>query len=147
MKSFNGDITTWTTFWDSYESAIHNNAALSDIDKFNYLKSLLERSAHESIAGLTLTSANYHEAVEILKKRFGNKKQIISRHMELLLNLEAVTSQHHLKSLRRLCDHVETHVRSLKNLGVAPELYGSLLSSVLLNKLTGTKIDRQPEDQ
>ena len=77
LKSFNGDITTWTTFWDSYESAIHSNTSLSDIDKFNYLKSLLERSAHEAIAGLTLTSANYHEAVAILKKRFGSRQQIL----------------------------------------------------------------------
>ena len=55
--------------------------------------------------------------------------------MELLLNLEAVTSQHNIKGLRRLYDTVETHVRSLKNLGVASESYGSLLTSVLLNKL------------
>ena len=96
---------------------------------------MLERSAPEAIAGLTLTSANYHEAVAILKKRFGSRQQIISRHMELLLNLEAVTSQHNIKGLRRLYDTVETHVRSLKNLGVASESYGSLLTSVLLNKL------------
>ena len=32
-------------------------------------------------------------------------------------------------------DIVESHVRSLKALGVSPESYGSLLASVLLNKL------------
>ena len=36
IRTFNGDIMTWTTFWDPYESAIHNNSDLSDIDKFNY---------------------------------------------------------------------------------------------------------------
>ena len=30
---------------------------------------------------------------------------------------------------------VESHVRSLKSLGVSPDSYGTLLSSVLLNKL------------
>lgn len=135
LKPFNGDITTWTTFWDSYESAIHNNEALSDIDKFNYLKSLLERAAREAISGLTLTSANYHEAISILKKRFGNKQQIISRHMDVLLNAEPVLSQHNLKGLRHLYDQIESHVRSLKSLGVSSESYGSLLSSVLLSKL------------
>ena len=68
LRAFNGDITTWTTFWDSYESAVHKNSELSDIDKFNYLKSLLERTAQEVISGLTLTSTNYHEAISILKK-------------------------------------------------------------------------------
>ncbi len=135
IRPFNGDITMWTTFWDSYESAIHNSTDLSDIDKFNYLKSLLERTAYEAIAGLTLTSANYHEAITVLKKRFGNKQQIISKHMDILLYVEPVTSQHNLKGLRHLCDLVESQVRSLKSLGVASESYGSLLSSVLLNKL------------
>ena len=86
LKSFNGDITTWISFWDSYQSAIHQNPELSDIDKFNYLKSLLEKSAADAIAGLALTTANYGEAILILKKSFGNKKQIIGRHMNLLLN-------------------------------------------------------------
>ena len=135
IRSFNGDLKTWTKFWDSFESSIHKNPSLSDIDRFNYLRSLLEHTALESISGLTLTSMNYHEAIDILKRRFGNKQQIISRHMDILLNVEAVTSQHNLKGLRYIYDLVESHVRSLKSLGVSPDSYGTLLSSVLLNKL------------
>ena len=82
-----------------------------------------------------MTSVNYHEAITILRKRFGKKQQIISRHMDILLNVELVISQHNLKSLRHLYDIVESYVRSLKALGVSPESYGSLLASVLLNKL------------
>ena len=47
-------ITCWTMFWDSFESAIDRNTGLSEIDKFNYLKSLLEKPAAEAISGLTL---------------------------------------------------------------------------------------------
>ena len=32
LRAFNGDVTTWTTFWDSYESTVHNNDELSDIE-------------------------------------------------------------------------------------------------------------------
>ena len=135
LRSFNGDITKWTSFWDSFESAIHINRDLSDIDRFNYLNSLLERTARDAVSGLTLTSANYHEAISILKKRFGSKQQIISKHMDILLNVDPVTSSHAVKALRQLYDLVESHIRSLKSLGVAPENYGSLLSPVLLNKL------------
>ena len=120
---------------DSYNSAIHQNSELSDIDKFNYLKSLLEKSAADAIAGLALTTANYNEAILILKKRFGNKKQIISRHMDLLLSVDAVTSDQNLKGLRHLYDHIESQVRSLKSLGITSDNYGSLLASVLMNKL------------
>ena len=60
---------------------------------------------------------------------------MISRHMDLLLNLGHVSAAHQLRNLRRLHDSVETHVRSLKSLGVDSETYGTLLAFVLLNKL------------
>ena len=135
IKPFKGDLTAWTTFWDSYKAAIHENLALSEIDKFNYLRSLLQGSAHEAVSGLTLTAANYKEAVSVLEKRFGNKQQIIAKHMDILLNVETVTSSNNLKGLRHLYDTVEAQVRGLKSLGVSAESYGSLLSSVLMNKL------------
>ena len=102
LHPFNGDKTTWSKFWDLYESAVHNNDELSDLDKFNYLRSLLEKSAYDSNAGLPLTAANYDEAIAILKKRFGNKQQIISKHMDILLSAEAVTSASNLKGFRKL---------------------------------------------
>ena len=135
LNPFSSDITTWTTFWESYESAIHNSRDLSDIDKFNYLNSLLKGAAHEAIAGLSLTSANYREAIDILKKHFGNVQQIKAKHMDILMNIEPATSSRDLKALRKLHDVVESNVRSLSTLGVDSASYGSLLSSVLLNKL------------
>ena len=53
----------------------------------------------------------------------------------ILLNLEQVSSASNLKSLHRLYDLVESHVRSLKFLGVSAESYGSLLSPILFNKI------------
>ena len=41
LKKFNGDVTNWITFWDSFDSAIHSNNELSNVDKFNYLNSVL----------------------------------------------------------------------------------------------------------
>ena len=135
LKEFDGDVTTWGTFWDSFESAIHGNPKLSAIDKFNYLHSLVKGSAAEAIAGLALTSSNYEEAVTLLKKHFGNKQQQISKHMEVLLNLEPVTSSRNTKSLRHLYDKVETQVRCLRSLGVTPSSYGSVLASILMSKI------------
>ena len=59
------------------QQSMHANAGLTDIDKFNYLRSLLRGTAREAVSGLMLTAANYSEAIAILKRRFGNK-QIIS---------------------------------------------------------------------
>ncbi len=65
IKPFNGKLTAWTPFWDAFRSAIHENPELSNIYKFNYLRSLVTHGALEATSGLTLSSANYDEAVEI----------------------------------------------------------------------------------
>lgn len=135
LRPFDGDLTSWPTFWDSFESAVHTNDDLSAVDKFNYLRSLLQKGAYDAISGLTLSSDNYKEAVVILKGRFGDKNQIISKHMDALLHAEAVTPPTNLKRLRHLHDDVESHIRSLKNLGVTPDSYGSMLYPVLFAKL------------
>ena len=64
LKPFGGDILEWQTFWDQFQSAVHNKPKLADVDKFTYLKSLLKGSADNCVAGLKLTSENYKEAVK-----------------------------------------------------------------------------------
>ena len=51
------------------------------------------------------------------------------------MNLETVNSDRNLKDLRRIYDLTETHVRSLKSLGIESASYGALLSPVILAKL------------
>lgn len=52
------------------------------------------------------------------------------------MNIEPVTLSQDLKAFRKLCDAMESNIRSLSVLGVDSALYGSFLSSVLLNKLS-----------
>lgn len=37
LPKFCGDVTKWTSFWDSFKSVVHENEAISPVDKFNYL--------------------------------------------------------------------------------------------------------------
>ncbi len=89
----------------------------------------------EAIAGLTITSANYDEAKATLKRRFGNPQLIINIHMEALMGIAGVSSHLDIEGLCKLHDSVEVHIRGLRALGVRPESYGGLLTSVLVNKL------------
>ena len=41
LPTFSGNILEWQTFWDSYESAVHENPVLTNVQKFNYLKAQL----------------------------------------------------------------------------------------------------------
>ena len=82
LPKFNGEITKFKSFGDSFDSASNKNADLSSVDKFNYLHALLEGQAARAIQGLTLSESNYQAAVEILHEHFGKTQQIISDHMD-----------------------------------------------------------------
>ena len=114
LKKFLGEPTEWQSFWDSFRNAVHENSGLSDIDKLNYLKSLLENTAASTIADLPLTSANYEAAVELLEQRFGNKQVIISSHIDGLLKLTPMGSSADVKKLRQTYNTIEAHVRGLQ---------------------------------
>ena len=40
ISPFDGNTLNWTTFWDQFESSIHSERGISDIDKFPYLRSI-----------------------------------------------------------------------------------------------------------
>ena len=102
--TFNGDPTQWTPFWESFESTIHTNANLADIDKFKYLQRSLTGEAAQTITGLPLSNENYKTAVELLNKRFGNRQIIVSRHIECLMALPKITKEQDLRGMRQLYD-------------------------------------------
>ena len=134
VLQFLGDVTTWMGFWDSYKSVVHDNVSLSKIDKFNYLRSLLEGAASRAIQGLALSSDNYDSAVEILERRFGKTQQIISAHLEEILKLQPCLTDRP-SSLRFLYDKLSVHVRGLSSLGVSSQEYGSRLIPIIMSKL------------
>jgi hypothetical protein len=71
LPQFDGDILNWSTFYDTFCAAIHNNESLDNVQKFQYLKSNLIGEAARVVSGLQLTNSNYVEAFAILKERFG----------------------------------------------------------------------------
>ena len=55
LPKFNGDVTRFMSFWQSFNCAIHSNDSLSAVNKMNYLVNLLEGPAHSTVTGLELT--------------------------------------------------------------------------------------------
>ena len=80
----------FSPFWDSFVSAVDENQVLSDVDKFNYLKTLVESMAAAAIRGLPLIADNYEVVKNNLKKRFGQPQVIINVHMQSLVKIAAV---------------------------------------------------------
>ena len=135
VRKFSGKIQDWREFWDSFESAIHKNEGLSDIDKFTYLRGLVEEPAKSSIAGFALTAVNYSTALEVLQRRFGNKTVVQRAYVNELLNVKPVFSANDTDGLRKFFDTVESNFRGLEALEVNKEVYSEIVVPTILNKL------------
>ena len=89
LKRFDGNPTNFQNFWDSYNTAIHQNEDISDVNQMAYLFGLLERPA---VKGFTMTSGNYKEVIDVLHECFGSKDEILSSHMDALVKRPLVNN-------------------------------------------------------
>ena len=134
IPTFDGSILDFQSWWDQFEVAVHKNTALSPVEKFVYLRSLVTDDAALSIAGFPLTAGNYTEAITLLKDRYGKKSKLISAHVSKLLSLEELSGVYP-KNLRKQYDLMESQVRSLSTLNVTSNMYGCILLPILLSKI------------
>jgi hypothetical protein len=137
LPEFGGKVTEWTRFWESFEASV-DKSTLPDVSKLTYLLSLLKDEAKRSVEGLPLRGDSYKVAVDVLLERFGRKEAIIFEHIQELmsLNLQGYEGKVPTKTLRRIEEEVLIHVRSLENLGVRRDLYGVVLTPVILSSLS-----------
>lgn len=63
---FGGEILQWQPFWQAFEAEIHQDNALVNINKFNYIVGQLEPSVLITVAGLTPSNENYPVLVNLL---------------------------------------------------------------------------------
>ena len=85
LPKFNGQVTKYQSFWQSFKCAIHENEILSMVNKMNHFVNSLEGPAYKAVEGLYITEENYKNAIVILKIRFGKWQNIISAHMQASL--------------------------------------------------------------
>ncbi|KAH6947372.1 hypothetical protein HPB50_018527 [Hyalomma asiaticum] len=106
LLKFDSRRRNWQPSWEQFDVAISKNQELSNLDRFNYLKSLLTGEAAAAIAGLQATSQCYEDAIDILQKRFGDSSALIQDHMQGLIDINPVSSEKNVHDLRRMLDSV-----------------------------------------
>ena len=134
IAKYSGEMMKFRTFWDSFNSAVNQNSALSAVDKFNYLHALLEGQAATAIQGLTLSEAHYSTALEILKEHFGKTQPVISTHMDQLHKIPTCAGDK-ASQIQAVYDKISVHVRGLEALGIRAKQCGSFLIPVIMSKL------------
>ena len=56
LRKFSGDSLDWKSFKETFEAAVHSSGSISNIEKFTYSKTYLDKSALQAIATLTRVS-------------------------------------------------------------------------------------------
>ena len=105
------------------------------VQKFTYLRSVLEGIAYQTIEGFEVTSAKYHYAVDALKHRFDRKRIIISSVVKSVVQLEP-RSNKGAASLRDVHDTLKNRIKALEALGEKPMTHSCILLQILETKLS-----------
>ena len=67
IPDFDGEATHWYSFWDSFNSLIHSRDDISNVAKFNKLKSHLKGRALKAIASFPIADDSYNDAIARLE--------------------------------------------------------------------------------
>jgi len=76
LPSFSGKYDEWFPFSDIFNSVIHSNASLSNVQKFQYLRASLTGDAKNIVNSLEISNTNYDVAWTLLKERYDNQRVI-----------------------------------------------------------------------
>jgi hypothetical protein len=95
------DIMEWTTFWGTFNAAIHTSN-LTAVQKFDYLKEYLKGEAHLFFKNLELTSANYQIEIDQLNATNGKEEVLINAHFDKLDGLQPLRDGKDVAALRNL---------------------------------------------
>ena len=134
LPKFSGKYEEWLEFRGKFESMIHNNDGLTEVQKFHYLKASLIQTAGQIISSLDFSAQNYTTAWNAVCKRFEKPKVLLHNHLRALHELPFVTAESAVQ-IRILVDGASKHLHCLKSLNEPVEYWDTLLLFHLCKKL------------
>ncbi|XP_032294718.2 uncharacterized protein [Drosophila virilis] len=134
LPEFSGGYTEWADFSNLFTTVIDKDPYLTNIEKLQHLRSCLKGTALDTIRSLEISNANYAAALELLDKRFNNKRLIFQAHISEILGLRKV-DKGATAQLREFSDKLNSHLRALKSMGSVEQIAGCVIVHTLLQKL------------
>ncbi|XP_055527648.1 uncharacterized protein LOC129720224 [Wyeomyia smithii] len=134
LPTFGGRIREWVTFRDMFQSLIHRNDQLTDIEKFTYLRSSLVGEALQEIGTIEISAANYRIAWDLLQKRFENKKLIVKAHLDALFAEEPIKRESY-DALSHPISEYDRNLQMLNKIGEDTSNWGTILVYMICCRL------------
>ncbi|XP_011859274.1 PREDICTED: uncharacterized protein LOC105556770 [Vollenhovia emeryi] len=139
LPTFDGRVEDWKRFSETFQSMIHANESIPNIQKFQYLVTSLSGTAAKIIEAIELTDANYVIAWELLKRRFDDPRAIKKKHIQCLFTMPRVEKES-AAAIRSLLDYTSKHLRVLKSLNLPTDSWNELVIHMMEAKLDATTL-------
>lgn len=134
VPTFTGKLTEYRTFINLFNSLIHKDASLDNIQKLYYLQSFLCGEPYELIKNLPLVDNSYPESLKLLDERYNNVFKIRSEHIDTLLSLQPIIKSNAV-NLRGFICIVKQEMSALKNLATNVDSWDPIVLCILSKKL------------
>ena len=134
LPCFDGTVSTWFHYRDTFDSLIIQNTTLSNVQKLHNLISSLKGEAKALIGNLPITNENFKVAWELVTQRNNNVKLIAMTHVKQLLQLPLV-KRNDATSLRHLINHVSSNLNAIQALQLETSTHDLIMNHLLLSVL------------
>lgn len=134
LPTFSGTFEQWIPFRNMFQSMIHNNATLPDVQKMQYLISALKGEAFDVISSLEVADENYIEAWEMLKESYDDARSITQKHVKALFEIPVMGKENY-SLIKQLLNSVFKHLKALKALKRPTEYWDDLIIYMVTSRL------------
>lgn len=111
LPTFDGRMTNWPFFRDTFTSVIHNDTSLSLIEKFHFLIGSLQGEALAVIKSISIQESNYIQAWEAIQKRYDNQRKLASTYLNQLINFKPLHGKSIPSALMKFLSEVSEYYR------------------------------------
>lgn len=133
LPYFDGQITEFPAFFDAFR-VIDEDATLSNAVKLTYLIGQLQGRALNTLSSFSRIDANYVEARDLLKNKYGDENAIINTYIDNIINIKQ--THHDFTSFEKFVGIIESNCRQLN--AMDPKLLDNnseVLARIIENKL------------
>ena len=137
VTKFQGTHLDWLWFWSQFKTEI-DEATITQVAKFLYLKELLVPKVRSAVDGLPYNTEGYERTKAILRAKYGKPSEVVNAHIQSIIALPTVQGSQQAR-VHNFYKKLATNVQALEMIRKIKEINGYVW--VTLGKLPGVRAD------
>lgn len=134
LPHFNGHVSEWITFKETFLSLVGNNTTIPNVQKFHYLLSAVNGDAKRVIQHIPLNEDGYDIAWSLLTERYQNEKLIVNIHIDNIMKQPTIVTEN-VVLLRQLIDITKSNLKALDSMDQQTNTWDSMIIYIVVQKL------------